>query len=91
MIYKNASSLKQTTMISIKVTKLPIEGIKSTQIHAVSLNLNYWSKQIFMLLVNVKAIGEQSPRTMKTGHRIRRIRRKKVIKKRIVYLGIKIP
>ena len=88
MIYKNASSLKQTTMISIKVTKLPIEGIKSTQIHAVSLNLNYWSKQIFMLLVNVKAIGEQSPRTMKTGHRIRR---KKVIKKRIVYLGIKIP
>ena len=40
---------------SIKVTKLPIEGIKSTQIHAVSLNLNYWSKQIFMLLVNVKS------------------------------------
>ena len=73
---------------SIKVTKLAIEGIKSTQIHAVSLNLNYWSKQIFKLLVNVKAIGEQSPRTIKTGPRIRR---KKVIKKRIVYLGIKIP
>lgn len=70
------------------VTKLPIEGIKSTQVHAVSLNLNYWPKQIFKLLVNVKAIGEQSPRTIKTGHRIRR---QKVINKRIVYLGIKIP
>lgn len=70
------------------VTKLPIEGIKSTQVHAVSLNLNYWPKQIFKILVNVKAIGEQSPRTIKTGHRIRR---QKVINKRIVYLGIKIP
>lgn len=70
------------------VTKLPIEGIKSTQVHAVSLNLNYWPEQIFKLLVNVKAIGEQSPRTIKTGHRIRR---QKVINKRIVYLGIKIP